>query len=531
MSSEENQFNVQGYNIVTMLKRLEAATSRLEDISIFQSDNNRSDGQSMRSVGQGQGAAAAGQSQEKNEAKAVEDGEQEETVPKSVVEFKHFIEKSVIPFVKSSQAIDDLVGGAAETFEQAFQAQLQFLSIVAKSKKPEMSDPAFMEVLKPINEKIEQINQVKDSNRGSQFYNHLCTICEGAPVLGWVVGDTPMSLIPEFKDSSHFWSNRVMKEYKEKDQRHVTWVSQFLNIFEALKVYVKEFHTTGPSWNNANGKPLGDVLAGAKSVDAPSGGAAPPPPPPPPPAGIFDADNSQNAQSSAPAGGMNAVFADLNRGENITSGLKKVEKSEMTHKNPSLRQAAPPVSKKPTPPKKPSSLSSSLNLAEPKKKPAKMELVDGTKWIIENFTEADVPSQQPLVVEAEMQQSVFIGNCSGITVQVKGKANAISVSETTKTGVVVDSLISGIDFIKSFKFGLQVVGTVAMISVDKSDEGSIYLSQQSIDADVQIYTSCATSLNVNVLKNEDFEELAIPEQFKHSVRNGRLVSEVVEHAG
>ena len=125
MSSEENQFNVQGYNIVTMLKRLEAATSRLEDISIFQTDN-RSDGQSMRSVGQGQGAAAAGQSVQKNEAKAVEGGEQEETVPKSVVEFKHFIEKSIIPFVKSSQAIDDLVGKAAETFEQAFQDQLQF---------------------------------------------------------------------------------------------------------------------------------------------------------------------------------------------------------------------------------------------------------------------------------------------------------------------------------------------------------------------------------------------------------------------
>lgn len=530
MSSEENQFNVQGYNIVTMLKRLEAATSRLEDISIFQSENGRSDGQSIRSVGQGQGIGA-GQSQQDKEAKAVEANQQNEAVPKSVTEFKNFIEKSLIPLVKSSQAIDGLVGEAAEIFEQAFQAQLQFLSIVAKSKKPEMSDPAFMEVLKPINEKIEQINKLKDANRGSQFYNHLNTISEGAPVLGWVAGDTPVSLIPEFKDSSQFWSNRVMKEYKDKDQRHVTWVSQFLHIFEALKAYVKEFHTTGPSWNNANGQPLSEVLAGSKSVGGPSGGSAPPPPPPPPPAAIFDSDSAQSTSSSVPAGGMNAVFADLNKGENITSGLKKVDKSEMTHKNPSLRQAAPPVSKKPTPPKKPSSLSSSLNLAEPKKKPAKMELVDGTKWIIENFTEADVPSHQPLVIDAEMQQSVFIGNCSGITVQVKGKANAISISETRNTGVVVDSLISGIDFIKSFKFGLQVTGTVAMISVDKSDEGSIYLSQQSIDADVQIYTSCATSLNVNVLKNDDFEELAIPEQFKHSIRNGMLISEVVEHAG
>lgn len=531
MSSEENQFNVQGYNIVTMLKRLEAATSRLEDISILQSEGSKSDGQSVKSLGKGQGLAAGNLQQDK-ETMAVKANEEPEQVPKSVVEFQHFIEKSIIPFVTSSQAIGSLVEEAAMSLEQAFQAQLQFLTVLPKSKKPEMSDPAFLEILKPINEKIEEINKIKDTNRGLQFYNHLNTISEGAPVLGWIVGDTPMSLIPEFKDSAQFWSNRVMKEYKDKDQKHVTWVSQFLNIFEALKAYVKEFHTSGPSWNNAKGRPLAEVLGasqGTSSATGVGGGGAPPPPPPPPPASIFDSDNTQS--TPAAAGGINAVFADLNKGENITSGLKKVDTSEMTHKNPSLRQAAPPASKKPTPPKKPSSLSSSQIPVEPKKKVPKMELVDGTKWIIENFTESDAHAQKPLVIEAEMHQSVFIGNCAGITVQVKGKANAVSMSDTRNTGIVVDSLISGIDIIKSFKFGLQVVGTVAMVSIDKSDEGSIYLSKQSVEADAQIFTSCTTSLNVNVLKHEDYEELAIPEQFKHSIRNGKLVSEVVEHSG
>ena len=41
MSTEESQFNVQGYNIITILKRLEAATSRLEDITIFQEEANK----------------------------------------------------------------------------------------------------------------------------------------------------------------------------------------------------------------------------------------------------------------------------------------------------------------------------------------------------------------------------------------------------------------------------------------------------------------------------------------------------------
>ena len=31
------------------------------------------------------------------------------------------------------------------------------------------------------------------------------------------------------------------------------------------------------------------------------------------------------------------MFADLNRGEEVTKGLRKVDRSEMTHKNPSLR--------------------------------------------------------------------------------------------------------------------------------------------------------------------------------------------------
>jgi len=45
------------------------------------------------------------------------------------------------------------------------------------------------------------------------------------------------------------------------------------------------------------------------------------------------------AASSAtpPTDGVAAVFAELNRGEEVTKGLRKVDKSEMTHRNPSLR--------------------------------------------------------------------------------------------------------------------------------------------------------------------------------------------------
>lgn len=539
MSAEENQLNVQGYNIVTILKRLETATSRLEDITVFQEEANerKKDGSSGGSGaiagGAAGGAIAGGAATGATAAGAIASAPEEtqEETPASVTKFNEFIADSVVPFVEASKTIDPIVGQSATCLLQAFEAQADFLTIVSKAQKPQITDPKFMEAVKPTNEKIEAIGSVKDSNRSSKFFNHLNTIAEGAPVLGWIVSDTPVSLIPEFKDSAQFWSNRIMKEYKDKDENQVEWVKKFLQIFDPLKNYVKQFHTKGPNWNN-KGKPLGEVLgtktSGSGSAPppppappGPSVAGGPPAPPPPPPADLFD------DKSNEPSG-MGAVFADLNKGESITSSLKKVEKSQMTHKNPELRKGTPNEGvKKPTPPKKPSSLSSSSSV--PTKKPAKMELIDGSKWIVENYTKADLNGQELLTIDADMHHSIFIGNCEGIALQVKGKANAISVSNTKSVAMIVDSLISGVELIKSNKFGLQVLGTVVDISTDQCDEGTIYLSQESVDNDTQIYTSSTNALNINVLKDGDFVELPAPEQFKHSIKNGKLVSEVVEH--
>lgn len=538
MSSEENKLNVQGYNIVTILKRLEAATSRLEDITMIQEDSRKPQEKPIANTMSNTSSVSSGTSSSSSAPltmnavpKSIPEDEEEEEKTKSTIRFEEFVEDVVKPWAEQSKAIDSVVGESADQLYQAFKAQGDFLHIVSQAKKPQMTDPKFMEAVKPINEKIEKIGTIKDSNRQSKYFNHLNTIAEGAPVLGWIVSDTPVSLIPEFKDSAQFWSNRIMKEYKDSDQTQVDWVKSFLGIFEPLKDYVKEFHTKGPKWN-INGKPLDEVLN--KKSSAPptppgpnAGGPPPPPPPPPPPANLFDDTSSAPAAPAAPAGGMNAVFADLNKGENITSGLKKVEKSQMNHKNPELKKTAPAVPKKPTPPKKPSSLSSSSSV--PTKKPARKELIDGSKWIIEHYTKADLQGEDLITIDAEMHQSIFVGNCKDITIQVKGKANAISVSNTSGCGIVIDSLISGIELIKAHKFGLQVLGTVADIDIDQCDEGSVYLSKECVEAETQIYSSKTTALNINVPKDDDYVELPAPEQFKHSVKNGKLVSEVVEH--
>jgi adenylyl cyclase-associated protein len=92
--------------------------------------------------------------------------------------------------------------------------------------------------------------------------------------------------------------------------------------------------------------------------------------------------------SSAPpaesGSSMGAIFSELNQGEGITKSLKHVDKSQMTHKNPSLREKKT----SPNPPVKPASLrrnasGASTNSTSPSttSKPGKKQL-EGVKWII-----------------------------------------------------------------------------------------------------------------------------------------------------
>lgn len=448
--------------------------------------------------------------------------------PRAIKAYGDFLKEFIDPFVALSEKVDPLVLKQAEALKAAFYGEKTFLWAASLSKKQSPTDSSFQDALKPINAEISKVVDIKDQNRTSKFYNNLNTVAEGVPVLGWICVETPVSFIPDFKDASQFWSNRVMKDNKDTNQDQVEWARSFSKIFDGLKAFAKEYETTGPSWN-AQGGDFADeykkLAGGAEKAAAPAPPAAggPPPPPPPPPASVFEAKQTPVAASSGT--GMNAVFSQLNQGEGITKGLKKVEKSQMTHKNPALRASStvPAVkeSSKPVPPKKPSSLSEKKTVA----KPATKELVD-SKWMITNYQQAS----EPIVLEVDMGQSVFIANSENIVVQLKGKVNQVTINSCKKVGVVVEKGISSLDVIKSSHIELQIMESIPTISVDQSDSLTIYLSKTSLAT--EIYSSSTTALNIEVPDADDMKELSAPEQFKHTydAKTGKLETVVVEHA-
>ncbi|CAG8557629.1 1768_t:CDS:2 [Acaulospora colombiana] len=423
-------------SLTTLIKRLEAATSRLEDLATSSGSNV-----SVNNFTSPSSNVVASKS---------------ELLP--VLEaYDELIEGSLKNFLELSKTIGGLVLDQSHSVEDAFVAQRDFIYISTQSKKPEVSKT--IELIGPTQQALKKVYAYTENNRPSPFFNHLSTVSEGIGALGWVaIEQKPAPHVGDLKESSQFYANRVITEFKDK--------------YEIIKLqnYVKKFHTTGLAWNPKGADP--ETFIGRKSTELKS--------------------------------------ASLPSSTGITSTLKKVDKSQMTHKNPGLRAGgtvsdvgATKLQKRgPTAPPKPASLS----LKKPPRK-----ILEGIKWTIENFENDSI-----VVEETAINHAIYIYGCKNSTIQVKGKINTIT-------------LVSTVDVVNCKSFQLQIQGKTPTIVIDKTDSGQIYLSEECLE--VEILTSKSSSINVNLPglgEDGDYAERPIPEQIKSTIVDGKINSVPME---
>ncbi|KAJ3116008.1 F-actin-capping protein subunit alpha [Phlyctochytrium bullatum] len=438
--------------LAAVIKRLETATQRLEEI--------------VRSKGAAEAVSGGSGSSDAKSAPAV-------------VAFEELISGPLQTFLNHANAIGGLVQEQAGHVKDAFAAQKALIEIAASSKKPDTA--TLQSLLGPTQKEIEAIVSIRDKNRPSPLFNHLSVLSEGIPAIGWVVIEpAPVPYVNEFKDSAQFYSNRVLKENSDKKD-HTEFVKSFGGLLTELAAYVKKHHTTGLAWNPKGG-------------DAKNASVSAPQTPSPAPA-------AQPTSATADKADRGGLFASLNK-DGLTSGLRKVEKSEMTHKNPELRAASVVPASATEKPAAPTKTFGAAPKAPPKK------ALEGNKWV---------------VVEI-----IF-------SLPVKGKVNAVTLDNCKKTGTLLESVVSTVDVVNCKSSQIQVTGVAPTVVIDKTDGLQLYLSKDCVAANVEVLT--AKSSEVNVLlegAGEDggFAEKPIPEQLKTVVGpGGKLVTSVVEHKG
>lgn len=413
--------------------------------------------------------------------------------------FDDLLQSNLMPFVQASQQIGGLVQEQAVLVFQTFgQEQKKFIQNASQSAKP-ATDGELMNLLAPMSNLVTQIQDIKEKNRKHEHFNHLAAIAEGIGAVGWVtISPTPGPYVKEMCDSAQFYTNKVLMAFKDNPTmaHHIEWAKSWIQFLTELQKYIRQHHTTGLVW--------------AKGPAAAAPGGAPPPPPPP-----MNLDLGKSTGDKAMDDARAALFASINKGEDITKGLRKVKAEEMTHKNPALRQGNT------VPDKAMSNLS--LETKSAPIKGAEKLCLEGKKWVVENFK-----GRHDLVLnDTYMQQSINVYNCEDCVLTVKGKINSITVDKCKKFGIVFDAIVSVVEFINCKQTKAQAMESVPTMTMDFCDGLEVYLSKEALKA--EIISSKSSSINISVPgPTGDFVEHPIPEQFK-SIWNGRsFVTEAIK---
>ncbi|KAJ1836115.1 suppressor of rasval19 [Coemansia sp. RSA 2711] len=483
----------------SLLKRIEKATTRLEELSTKRSATKAPAGS------QANGPA--------NDAAADS---------KAAREYEAVVKPLVDHYIECSGKIGGVVGEQAQAVGQLYTAQRDFVRMAGDTKKPAAAQ--LPSLLGAQQQAIQAVVALKDGNRASEFFDNLSAVAEGIAAFGWVaVESTPVPYINDMKESAEFYSNRVLKQWREKDPNQVEWVKAFLSILRELAAYVKQFHTTGVVWN-PNGNDAESAALALKSEPATSGSAASAVPPPPP---LPTAAQLEQLGAPSKAGGdestRGALFADLNKGSDITSGLRKVDRDQMTHKNPSLRAAGSVKAGASDKPAQPPA-------GQPAARPKRMVL-ENDKWVVENY------GTEHLTIEAtRTKQTVYMYNCNGTTLDIKNKLTGIAIDSCQKCGVVFDTLVAQCEIVNCKSVQVQTRETVPSILIDRTDGAHVFLSAAARDQ-TQITTAKASEVNVSFPyeterpEDDNFVEQPVPEQFQTVVKAGKLLTTVLEHTG
>ena len=470
-----------------LLQRLDNVASRLEAVE--------------QKIGGGGGSAGAA---------APAAGTAGESGARFVQDFDTLVAETVKPFVEQTQKIGNAeLKKQVALFEKAVGEQRKFLNVAAQAKKP--SDAEVVELLKPTQALVDEVIAIRDSNRGNAQFNWLSTVSEGIPALGWVtVSPTPGPYVHEFRGNAQFYSNKLLREFRGKDENQTKWVNYFTQFTTGLMDYIKKYHTTGLSWNPNGGD--AKTLFGSTASAGPAGG---PPPPPAAPKQPLTSTPSAKPSSNAAA----ALFAEINKGAAISSGLKKVTKDMKTKYRPASEKSSvvpATTAKKPAPARK-------WGGATGKSQPPKFAL-EGNKWVVE-FQDGN----KNIVIEnPEAKHVVYLYRCNNSVVKINSKVNAITIDECKRTGIVFTDAIATCEVVNSNSVEIQCTGKVPNFAIDKTSGVQLYLGKSGLGC--EIVTSKSDQMNVLIPKGDDMEELAVPEQFKTVIKDGKLVTTHVEHA-
>ena len=410
-------------------------------------------------------------------------GEDEDGLPESVSAFDEYCTTRLDPF---KAACDKLGGDAAEVGNMlvgAWKEARNFILMASQSKEPSQQN------LGPLLAGVSgYLSTISKSVKRNEWDRHVKAIMETASCLNFLAikNPPPMDFIKSQIGSSMFHSNKIRVEFRPSSATpnpdHIAFCETLNALMDDLIPYVKEYHRTGLTWNK-NG------------ADAST-------PPPAPTA------NPSSAASTAPKAADVDMAAALNKGgAGATAGLKKVDKATAA-----AEKASKPVPNAERPKPKP-------KVAEVPKGEAKCEKVSAMgqqKWQVE------YQSGLCEVKPTSNKETVYIYGCIGAGIDVQGDCRNITIEQCKNTRVFFNSVLATLEVVNCKKAYVNIRNKCPSVSIDNTDGVTVFISEESLNNNIEFSTSKSSEMNLQWEKGEDVIEKPIPEQYKHTIENGNV---------
>jgi adenylyl cyclase-associated protein len=200
--------------LTVMVRRLEAATSRLEDMA----SSTFPDGSEPRAETNGTQSPGPGAKLPPSTA-AISQKSPSESLPPAVEAFDSLVDTELKAWLELSTKLGEVIEGQSKAVQKAFRAQRQFIFVANKAKKPD--DLTIMELLGDLQASMEKTDDFKQTNREAALKDPLTMVADGVGCLGWITISGSSSMKPhehikELFGGAQVSGNKVLKEYRDK---------------------------------------------------------------------------------------------------------------------------------------------------------------------------------------------------------------------------------------------------------------------------------------------------------------------------
>lgn len=130
----------------------------------------------------------------------------------------------------TSSLNDDSLTTAFTSFKNAFSSISFVIKASQKAIGPDAT--AMQSLVAPIGQEITSLMSMADKGRRLASFNHIKVLSECVQVLQWVMfspgPSSPLAPPPQLaidtQQAAEFFTNKILQEWRAKDDRHVSWV-------------------------------------------------------------------------------------------------------------------------------------------------------------------------------------------------------------------------------------------------------------------------------------------------------------------